>query len=181
MGWATTMLMILNNPQDPEHKNVLMHFAWVKKYEKLIKLIGELVAITEEIRHKIRMEGVTATTHAELEDRYLKLPMSWRASDFCGKVLDFFENVAAGFTPEDRLLGMSEIIESLFGKLKALMREDLKKGFTGSVLFAAACVGQVDDEIVKKSLEAVVSAGLGGPPLAGPLRPKPPGPLLLLL
>jgi len=35
------------------------------------------------------------------------------------------------------------------------MREDLKKGFTGSVLFAAACVGKVEDEIVKKALETV--------------------------
>lgn len=124
-----------------------MNFAWVKKYEEMIKLISEFLIITEEVRHKIRMEGVTATTYSELHDRYLELSMSWRADDFCGEILDFFEKATANLGPEERLLGTSEIIESLFCKLKSLIREDLKKGFTGSVLFAAACVGKVDSKM----------------------------------
>jgi hypothetical protein len=155
MKWAMTMLDILNDPKDPEYKNAVKHFTWVKKYEEMIKLIGELLTITEEIRHKIRTEGVTATTYSELYNRYLALPMSLRASNFCGKILDFFEKTTAGLHLGEYLLGTSEIIESLFGKLKFLIREDLKKGFTGSVLFAAACVGKVDEETVKKAMVTV--------------------------
>jgi hypothetical protein len=154
-GWATTMLAILNDPKDPAHTDVLKHFSWVKKYEVMIKLHGEYLAITEAVRHKIRMEGVTAKTHSELHKRYLKSPMSRLASNFCGKILDFFEEATANIGPEERLLGISEIIESLFGKLKHMIRDDLKKGFTGSVLFASACVGEIDCAIVKKAMETV--------------------------
>jgi hypothetical protein len=156
MGWAITMLIILNNPKDSEHMNVLMHFAWIKKYEEMIKLMSELLTMTGEVRHKIRMEGVTARTHSDLYNRYFGSPMSWVASEFCSKILDFFESATANLRFEDCLLGTSEIIESVFGRLKYLIREDLKKGFTGSVLFAAACVGEINDETVKKAMETIV-------------------------
>lgn len=154
-GWATKILIILNDPKDPAHTDVLRHFFWVKKYEEMIKLHGEYLGITEVVRHKIRMEGVTVRTHAELYKRYLNLPLSPLANEFCGKMLDFFENATANIGPEECLLGISEIIESLFGKLKYLIRDDLKKGFTGSVLFAAACVGEIDCATVRTAMETV--------------------------
>lgn len=76
-------------------------------------------------------------------------------SDFCGKILDFFENICSGLDPQDCLLGMSEILESLFGKLKTMVREDLKRGFTGSVLFVAACTGKIDQDEVKNAMTHV--------------------------
>jgi len=160
MGWGIKMLTILNDPKDPSHNDALDHFVWVKKYENMIQLVGEHLVITGEIRHKIRMEGITSKTHLELVNRYLSMPMSMRTSDFCGKILDFFESSTAGLSPEEHLLGLSEIIESLFGKLKNLIREDLKKGFTGSVLFAAACVGKIDDIVVKEAMEAITDKGV---------------------
>jgi hypothetical protein len=154
-GWGAKILMILNDPKDPAHTDVLRCFSWVKKYEEMIKLHGEYLGITEAVRHKIRMEGVSARTHSELYKRYLNLPMSGLANEFCGKMLDFFENATANICLGTCLLGTSEIIESLFGKLKYLIRDDLKKGFTGSVLFTAACVGEIDCAIVKTAMETV--------------------------
>lgn len=51
------------------------------------------------------------------------------------------------------LHGSSEIIESLFGKLKDLGKLDSTKGFTSLVLAAAACVGKTDEAVVVKAME----------------------------
>ncbi len=50
------------------------------------------------------------------------------------------------------LCSSTEIIESSFGKLKQLMDEDTKDGFTPFVLSLAACMGKLDLDIVQAAL-----------------------------
>jgi hypothetical protein len=45
-------------------------------------------------------------------------------------------------------VGSSEVIESLFGKLKSLEQDQSKEGFTSLILGDAACVGKADADIV---------------------------------
>jgi hypothetical protein len=52
-------------------------------------------------------------------------------------------------------IGSSEIIESLFGKLRCLEHDQSKGGFTSLVLGAAACVGKVDVDVVKAAMQQV--------------------------
>ena len=49
-------------------------------------------------------------------------------------------------------LGSTEIIESSFGKLKQLMDEDTKDGFTPFVLSLAACMGKLDLDTIQAAL-----------------------------
>jgi hypothetical protein len=57
--------------------------------------------------------------------------------------------------PEEHLLGSSEIIESVFGKLKGLEQDQAKSGFTGLVLSVAAVVSETTREVVQKAMETV--------------------------
>ena len=52
-------------------------------------------------------------------------------------------------------VGSSEILESLFGKLKSLEQDQSKGGFTSLVLGAAACVGKVDADTVSAAMRQV--------------------------
>lgn len=56
---------------------------------------------------------------------------------------------------EERLLGSSEIIESVLGKLKRLEHNQAKSGFTALVLSAAAAVSETTREVVQKAMETV--------------------------
>lgn len=55
----------------------------------------------------------------------------------------------------ERLLGSSEVIESVFGKFKHIERDQAKAGFTGLVLSLAAMVSTTTAEVVQQALATV--------------------------
>ncbi len=57
--------------------------------------------------------------------------------------------------PEEQLLGSSEVIESVFGKLKRLEQDQAKSGFTGLLLSAGAMVSTTTKEVIQKAMETV--------------------------
>ena len=57
--------------------------------------------------------------------------------------------------PHERLVGSSEVIESVFGKLKRLEHDQSKGGFTGLVLSSAAMVSTTTGEVIQKALQTV--------------------------
>ncbi len=70
-------------------------------------------------------------------------------------ILKYIKEEAFGLKDNDVLFASSEIAESLFGKMKHLMHDNLKHGLTGQVLAIAAVVGELDEEIVKQALKEV--------------------------
>ena len=57
--------------------------------------------------------------------------------------------------PDERLIGSSEVLESIFGKLKRLEQDQAKTGFTGLVLSVAAMVSTTTTEVIQNALESV--------------------------
>jgi hypothetical protein len=55
----------------------------------------------------------------------------------------------------ERLLGSSEIIESVLGKMKRLEQDQAKSGFTGLILGLSAMVSTTTKEVIQKALETV--------------------------
>jgi hypothetical protein len=78
-----------------------------------------------------------------------------RALQFRNQLLDFVKNESLKAQPNERLLGSSEIIESVLGKTKRLEQDQSKSGFTGLVLGAAAMVSHTTQEVVTKAMETV--------------------------
>lgn len=109
-------------------------------------LIGRIV------RQKIRTQHLHNGTCNELEQELLKLKVGMRANQFVGSILDFMTEQTKDL--ENMALGSTEIIESAFGKMKQLMDEDSKDGFTPFVLSLAACLGKLDLDTVQEALKS---------------------------
>ena len=71
------------------------------------------------------------------------------------ELLDFVEQESKKAGKDERLLGTSEIIESVFGKMKRLEHDQAKSGFTVFILSLAAIVSKTTTEIVHEALETV--------------------------
>jgi hypothetical protein len=56
--------------------------------------------------------------------------------------------------PGERVPGSTEVLESCFGTLKALEKEQCRSGFTGLVLGLGALVGKVTAKVVAQALES---------------------------
>ena len=154
-AWATVMQSCLGNPQHPDYAMIEENFKWIRDYERLIGDLKDCVLVAGIVRHKIRTEGLRLNTYTELNSQLSFLQLSDAACQLAGNILDFVESTTNGLEEDDLLLASSEIIESLFGKLKNLMDEDTKNGFTPFVLSAAACLGRLDEDTVENALNTV--------------------------
>ena len=131
-------------------KELLEQFGWVRSGEFMIKEISEMLLIGRIVRQKVRTEHLHSKTVEELEQALQDLDVGDRADQFAGSILDFVTDQTKDV--EQMALGSTEIIESTFGKLKQLMDEDTKDGFTPFVLSLAACVGKLDLATVQAAL-----------------------------
>lgn len=131
-------------------KELLEQFDWIRSYKDMIQEVAELLLIGGIVRQKIRIEGMHKKTSEELEQALQDLVVGERANQFAGKLVDFVVEQTKNI--EQIALGSTEIIESAFGKLKQLIDEDTKDGFTPFVLSLAACMGKLDLELVQAAL-----------------------------
>jgi hypothetical protein len=131
-------------------KELLEQFGWIRSNESMIKEISEILLIGRIVRQKIRTEHLHNKTVEELEQELQKLQVGVRADQFAGTVLDFVTDQIKDL--DQVALGSTEIIESSFGKLKQLMDEDTKDGFTPFVLSLAACLGKLDLDTIQAAL-----------------------------
>jgi hypothetical protein len=183
-GWANNILVHLKKMESEHQQKIAPHlneakksevnlkefleqFGWVKSSESMIKELSEMLLIGRIVRQKIRTEHLHNKTAKELEQELQHLDVGTRADQFAGSILDFVTDQTKDL--EEIALGGTEIIESSFGKLKQLMDEDTKDGFTPFVLSLAACLGKLDLDTVqaalrtcsKKQVKAWAAANVG--------------------
>jgi len=165
-GWANKMLDHLKKMEHEHQKKIeqkscveksevelrelLEQFGWVRSSEAMIREVSEMLLIGRIVRQKIRTEHLHHKTAEELEQELQNLQVGVRADQFAGSLLDFVTDQAKDL--DQVALGSTEIIESSFGKLKQLMDEDSKDGFTPFVLSLAACLGKLDLDTVQAAL-----------------------------
>lgn len=166
VAWAKKILAYLNKAMDEQKQTnagrlfekkskltlqqLLDQFDWIRSYEPMIQEMDELLLIGKIARQKIRIGGLHRKTVDELEKELYGLKMGERASQFAGSIIDFVSDQTKDL--EQVALGSTEIIESSFGKMKQLMDEDTKDGFTPFILSLAACLGKLDLETVRNAL-----------------------------
>ena len=73
-------------------------------------------------------------------------------------VLDFVaEQACLAQSPDERLLGHSEVLESLIGKYKQLQSTHSKGGMTAMLLSMGTIVSQKTDEVLERALTSITS------------------------
>ncbi len=157
--WAIDILVALKNPNHPDRKLLETHCSWILQYEELVEQLNQMNLISQKVRHHIREHGISNNTGDQI-DRILEEALALsrfniQACEYAGQLIDFCKKQAKIVPIGQVWIGSSEIIESLFGKLKTLEQDQSKGGFTSLVLGAAACVGKIDADIVQAALKQV--------------------------
>ena len=154
-GWAVNVIEALEKADLPDKNMLWLHCGWILKYKELIGRLKQFVLIGQTVRQYIREKGFHKNTAIEVEKAFDLLCLDADGYQYAGMIIDFLEEQSA-IVPENRVwIGSSEIIESLFGKMKHLEQDQSKGGFTSLILAAAACVGTVDAAIVFEAMKQV--------------------------
>ena len=155
--WAFQTLAFLKQKKKPSFaKQALIeeHLGWLRFFEEDIQHFAILSHLMQLTRESVRQEGIHNKTEETLEKVFMEIPLSVKECQFVGNILDFLGDQSKKCKPWEVLLGSSEIIESLFGKLKDLGKLDSTKGFTSLILAGAACVGKTDIEIISAAINS---------------------------
>lgn len=153
--WGQKTLYFLERKIDTyDQDGIREKLGWLEEYrdslfkwEKIMPVIG----ITES---HVRKKGYFLGSHLELK-KWLADNITPRVSEISKTLLDFVKIQESKLKTGERLLGSSEMIESVLGKQKHLEHEQSKSGFTGLLLGIAAIVASTTTEVVFKAIETV--------------------------
>lgn len=135
-----------------------------KRYEKYFGWIGEFASQLSDwkymygavdlIKCAFRDYGLSRETYEYMQTFFEEvLPTENTALDhFTGAILSTVQEECNKLNEDETLICMTEVLESLFGKLKVLISGN--QGITGNILGLAALVGpERSEEAVKKAME----------------------------
>lgn len=159
--WGQKMLTFLDAPQaarEPTFDRELVQekLGWVTGFRTQLAEWGALFAIIAAAESFVRHHGLYHKVHLELAHQLLPLPaQTERTQRVRRELVAFVAEQAAEAHPGERLLGSSEVIESVLGQLKRLEQEQSKSGFTGLLLGLSALVSTTTTAVIQKALETV--------------------------
>jgi hypothetical protein len=157
--WACRLRVLLEH----EPKALLEHGAPEKLRQKMGWLLGfeadlhlwqgwyRVAARTEEV---IRTRGLYRGVERNLDVRLSGLVKDEPSRQMASELRAFVAEQSGRLSVGERVPGSTEVLESCFGTLKALEKDQSKGGFTGLVLGLGALVGKVTKEVVAAALRS---------------------------
>lgn len=156
--WAANMLVLLDlgvsNP-GLDIEELRKYLGWLLSYRDDIEYWNCLIDIGEAARHVVRMEGIHMDIADSFEQAISSFKIGPRELQFADRLTEFFLTQSKGIKYGEWFIGSSEIIESLFGKIKYMEREQRAFGFTSLLLAGMAAVGPLDGKIVAEAMKSV--------------------------
>jgi len=128
---------------------------WLLDYEKHLAKWQDLIRIVDDAVEFVNFQGIYRDCEIDLRELSTFKAKTKQAKNVREELLDFIGQEAQKANRHERLLGSSEIIESLFGKFKQLEHDQSKSGFTGYLLSIAASVSKTTEDVTQQALETV--------------------------
>lgn len=155
-GWQT--LEILDRPPAAvlrycTAQRLEQQFGWLREYREALTEWSEALAVTGAAEQFVRTQGLYHGASEELGEILHPLAQNDHTRLLRDELIAFVDGQASKARQGERLPGSTEILESCFGKLKFLERDQHRSGFTGLLLSVGAIVSKTTSEVVQKALE----------------------------
>lgn len=151
----------LDGPNPPAA--AVTHYSWLRDYRTAgTAWLAEHELVRQTIRH-LRMHGLHAGTQVELNQLWKGLAIRGRdglralARSWCGYVQQYRPR-----DPATRFVASTEVLESSFGKLKRVSRQQSDSGLTALALTLGTIVGGQSDAEIVAGLEATPQKKVDG-------------------
>ena len=131
------------------------NYAWLREHREALANWQSEQAVVESALTHVRTHGINQDTAAKLDGEWSKLELTAGARDVAARLRTTVRTEGAQAKPGERLVASTEVLESVFGKLKRLEGSYAGDGFTGLSLVLGAYLGERTEEQTKEALEAV--------------------------
>jgi hypothetical protein len=160
VDWGDQLLQVLDHPKrlgdlhlDLDQVNAKL--GWIREFRAPLKEWRELLKVIEVTETLVRTQGLYRGVHRELKTRLSGVTRHGRSRAVSAQLVAFLATESLKAKPNERLLGSSEVVESVLGKFKHVEGNQAKSGFTALVLSLAAMVSTTTMEVVHQALSTV--------------------------
>jgi hypothetical protein len=159
VGWGGRMVQYLDEDgsqqQEWDRQQVEEAVGWVRQYRPEIEQWRQWVEVGTITEQFVKTYGLAAGGVQQLQHRLADAGTLPRTRQLCAEFLQFVREEEAKANAGERLVGSSEVIESIFGKWKRLEGDQARSGLTGLVLALGALVAPTTTEVIKQALTTV--------------------------
>jgi len=161
VDWARESLLTLDHPQAMRKaglkvRQVEEKLGWLRKFAQPVRRWGEMLAVIGAAEHYVRHEGIHAQAAEELAAGLPKSTIP-AVKQLRKQLLEFITVEGQQAKEGERLLGSSEVLESIIGKFKQVAGERGQHGLTGMVLSIGALVGTQAVETVQAAMTEITT------------------------
>ena len=158
--WAMEVLCFL----DQHDLQVSQHFdvhqieaklRWLTDFRPQLLQWHEMVQLVKLAESFIKFNGIYRDCHIDLLQVEGFEGHREKTKRLREELLEFIAQQSDQAEANERLLGSSEVIESVIGKLKNMESDQNKSGFTGLLLSLAAIVSKTTEDVIQKAMESV--------------------------
>ena len=158
--WGVKALAYLEKPrevpgQPVNAKRVKGRLDWLLKYRQRLAEWSALMKVAGACENYVRHQGLHAAAVEELRARLEPLAVCPPSRRLKNALLEFVAQQAAAAQPDERLLGSTEVLESIIGKYKRLQGMHSGDGMTRMILSIGALVGRRCQETLHQALTQV--------------------------
>jgi hypothetical protein len=161
VAWAEESLRLLDRSQamrkaSLDARQVEKKLGWLRKFAPQVRRWKEMFTLIEATERYVRHEGIHAKAAEELA-AVLSKPATPAARRLRKQLLEFVAAQGRQARERERLLGSSEVLESIIGKFKNVAGERGQHGLTGMALSVGALVGNLAVETVQTAMTEITT------------------------
>jgi hypothetical protein len=128
---------------------------WLREYREAVAEWSQWHEVIQVVVRQVRRCGIDRDTVAALRWRLDAMELGAAGRGVAEAMLGFIAAQAwVARLGGERLIGSTEVLESLFGGLKGLQGQQSDSGWTGLMLVLGALVGRWEPEEIERGLEA---------------------------
>lgn len=155
LRWCRKILILLERGTagDSAAERARARYGWLEEFRAVI---GEWSRWEATVRHSVtfvRNQGLSRDGEIDLKIYFQSRPSAERHRQLEVELCRFVRSQSVQAKPGERLVGSTEVIESVFGKWKNLERQESRSGITTLVLSLGSLLGQWTTERIQIALE----------------------------
>ena len=138
VAWGVRMLKYLDEEgsqrQAWDRHRVEEAVGWVREYRQEVEQWRQWVEVGTITEQFVKAHGVSAGGAQQLQPRLAAVGTLPRTPQLCAEFVQFVTEEGAKANAGERLVGSSEVIESIFGKCRSQFRQSLQRCFRTHVI-----------------------------------------------
>jgi hypothetical protein len=165
VAWGVKTLRYLDDPhpvddQPMDKQKLEEKLGWLRQHRQALAEWDAMQQVISTTLHYVRHQGYHRQATEELQQQLKSQTSDSLSRRFADQVLAFIQEQSAAAKEGERLIGSSEVIESLIGRGKRMEAQQSKSGFTRMILGMAAAVVAPTQNYVAQALATVKTRDL---------------------